>query len=155
MKLINLFCLALAVCLLGGCGAAETPNTQIANPWRDYESLPRAEEAVGFAFGLPPEMGEGCAAEQYRVLNGQLLEVIYRQGDRKITVRKAPGSEDISGDYTQYETVTLADYANGSATIRENKSVLVFTDEYSWSVYCAEGLGEQEIQEWIEAVLKT
>ena len=146
--------LVLAACLLGGCGGSKTPETQIANPWRDYDSLQQAEEAVGFALGLPDETAGGWSAGQFRTMNDRLLEVIYHKGDSKLTLRKAAGSEDISGDYTQYETVTLADYANGSATIREDKGILVFTENYTWSVYCADGMSEREIQSWIEAILK-
>lgn len=153
MNLAKIICLLAAVCLLGGCGA-KAPDTQIANPWKDYESLQQAEDAAGFVFGLAQETQDGSTAEQFRVMNGQLLEVIYRQGDREVTVRKAAGNEDISGDYNEYSTVTLSEYANGSATIRENKSILVFTDQYSWSVYCAEGFAENEVQQWIEAIFK-
>lgn len=154
MKFAKWICLAIAACLLGGCGAAETPTTQLANPWKDYETLQQAEETVGFALGLPLESPDGWSATQFRAMNDQLLEVIFHRDDSKLTLRKAAGNEDISGDYTQYAMVTNAEYANGSATIREDKSILVFTEEYSWAVYCAEGMSEQEIQRWIESILK-
>jgi hypothetical protein len=154
VNFLRTLCLLAAVCLFAGCGAAEEPVTQIANPWQSFDSLPQAEEAAGFSFGLPPETEDGCTAQQFRVMDGRLLEVIYQQGDRRLTVRKAPGSEDISGDYNRYETVTIAEYANGSATIREDKSILVFTEEYSWSVYCEQGFAENQAQALIEAILK-
>ncbi len=143
-----------AACLLAGCGgAAEPQNVQMANPWQDYDSLQEAEAAAGFSFGLPECFGQTWQAEAFRVMNGSLLEVIYRGPEKSARVRKAPGSEDISGDYNSYQTVTLAEYENASVTLRENKGILIFTDQYSWSVYCEKGFLPEQSQLFLDAVL--
>ena len=46
-------------------------------------------------------------------MNGEMIQVIYLNGDERLFVRKAAGSDDISGDYNVYsesQTVQIGDY---------------------------------------------
>lgn len=115
-----LLCLLLALSL-SACGkqaatAADTDHdsnipdggTAMANPWVDYESLDEAIAAVGFSVTVPEEI-EGFDAPVYRVMNNELLEVLYPCTDGDLRIRKAAGEEDISGDYNAYsETQTVS-----------------------------------------------
>ena len=118
MKKVFAFALTAAVLLsLAACSTAaktdradETPaaeqtqtdNTQIPNPWTEYASLDEAENAAGFDCTIPDAI-DGCSETSFRVLDSDgetRLEVIYADGETEIArVRKAPGTEDISGDY--------------------------------------------------------
>ena len=69
-----------------------TDNTQIPNPWQDYDSLSDACDAAGYDFVIPESL-DGHDGIHFSVL-----------GDGEITIRKAPGAEDISGDYNTYES---------------------------------------------------
>lgn len=143
--------LLLAAALLTGCGAngnapAETTppagNTQIANPWSNYDTLAEAEAAVGFALEIPETVGS-YQADAFRVMSGKLLEIIYYSGDAKATVRKIEGEDqDISGVYNTYESVTESERGGGKVVEKTNGTevlTLISADGYSWAIYASEG----------------
>lgn len=164
MKRITITLLLAA--LLTGCGAAgkedpippkpSAPTTQIANPWSGYETLAEAESAAGFAPGLPETVGD-YRADTFRVMNGQMLEVVYRSGESEVTVRKITGEgQDISGVYTTYETVTLSD--RDGASVKEMTDgtevlTLVSADECSWSLFAPDGYADGAAVAFLSAVL--
>ena len=109
--------LILMLCLLlAGCGSvAQIPETteetapmlQMGNPWKDYASLKEAEAACGLDFPLEDVVADSYKAESYRVMNGELLEVTYRDYSFEVTVRmKAGEDDDISGVYEEFENIT-------------------------------------------------
>lgn len=137
----------LFLILLPGCGKQqEAPQTvAIGNPWSDWATLREAETAVGFLYGLPEEIPEAYAAAAFRTMNGELLEIIYRDGDSEIRVRKQAGEgQDLSGDYTSYDSCTLEDYATGSVAryhLSESNAckLVISSSGYSWSVTAPDG----------------
>lgn len=81
-------------------------SVQIPSPITEYPSLEEAAEAAGFDMAVP-ETVDGCEERVFQVFNAStedaMLEVIYRSGEESVVhIRKAPGAEDISGDYNQY-----------------------------------------------------
>ena len=142
--------LILPLLLLTGCAATDTQpqmtettqTVQLANPWVSYDTLAEAEAAVGFSLSVPEEIAP-FRAENFRVMNGQLLEVIYREGDDTVTVRKQAGEgQDISGVFEAFEKETV--YKTGNSWIigrtSENRELnLIDSGGYSWSVYAPEG----------------
>ena len=109
--------LILMICLLlSGCSsAAQVPETteetapmlQMGNPWKDYASLEEAEAACGLDFPLEDVVADSYQAETYRVMNGKLLEVTYRDDTFKVTVRMEAGEgQDLSGVYEEFENIT-------------------------------------------------
>lgn len=142
--------LMLMVCLLlAGCSTEPqvpettpetTPVQQLANPWKDYPSLAEAEAACGLDFPLEDVVADSYKAESYRVLNGELLEVIYRDNTFEVTVRMQAGEEqDISGVYEEFENIST--FETDSHTI-VNKKIkdggilqLITKDGYSYAFY--------------------
>ena len=89
----------------------DAENVQIPNPWTDYDAQTDAAQAAGFDLTVPDEIS-GCTEKSYRVLNAEgdvMFEIIYASGeDEAARIRKAPGADDISGDYNEYaETETV------------------------------------------------
>ena len=81
----------------------EETGTQIPNPYVDYETLEEACEAAGVSLLLPDSI-EGYERIDYQAIDGQMVNVIYTAADGSmLLIRKAKGSEDISGDYNEYE----------------------------------------------------
>ena len=81
----------------------EETGTQIPNPYVDYETLEEACEAAGVSLRLPDSI-EGYERIDYQAIDGQMINVIYTAADGSmLLIRKAKGSEDISGDYNEYE----------------------------------------------------
>lgn len=144
--LVCLFCVAL----LTGCSAedqavetdvlATVPTVRAANPWVEYETLEEASEAVGFT--LPDSCGS-YLSESYRVMDGRLLEVVYRDDRFVVTIRKMVGEgQDLSGDYSSFEDITERK-VDGRTIIHKflgNKVVtLVYGGGYSYSLSAPNG----------------
>ena len=142
----KLFSIFLILVLLTGCAAeAEetTPSVQLANPWVEYETLAEAEEAAGFSLSLPETVEGSYTAETFRVMNGQLLEVTYRDEEFTVTVRKMAGEgQDISGDYREYETVHVSEQEDRTVTnkiLGSSWLTLISYDGYSYSLSAPNG----------------
>lgn len=160
---IILSCLSILF-LAAGCAAEEPqttqapPMAQIANPWSDWASLPETESAVGFSFGIPETIADCYTADTFRTLNQELMEVIYRDGNDKIIVRKQQGEGmDISGDYTQYETCQELTQNGASVTLWHNSGsnaakVLISCRGFSWSLVAPDGFAGDTCQDFLNAI---
>ena len=141
--IIVLFCFLLAGCSADSMPAEVTnpsqPNLTIGNPWKDYHSLQEAESASGLNFPLPEVIADAYIAESFRVMNGELLEVVYRDEEFKVTVRMKSGEEqDISGVYGEAENVRTSEVDGASITdmyINGGFLQLISKDGYSYSLY--------------------
>ena len=160
-KIIAIILLCVAFTLLfSGCQTTKAePSTAIANPWSDWASLKEAEAAVGFEFGLPETIGQ-FSAENFRTMNNELLEIIYRDGDCEVRVRKQAGEEqDISGDYNKYEKLeeSRINGAKVSTYYNSNNRAVKQTisyQGYSWSLVAAEGYSGDSNQDFINEICK-
>lgn len=85
--------------LMGGSAGVRIPN-----PWTECASLEEAAKLAGFSIDAP-EAPEGYAGRVIQVLKNEMIEVIFQNGDEMISVRKAAGSDDVSGDYNAYAEV--------------------------------------------------
>lgn len=77
---------------------------QIANPWTDCKDLKEAAKMAKFSFEVPESIGERKIV-LIQNMSDKMIQVFYAVDDEdtgKILLRKAPGSEDISGDYNEY-----------------------------------------------------
>ena len=149
-KILLIICTLFIFSSLFGCQKEEEKENlvQMGNPWTDHAALKDAESAVGFPLEIPETIG-AYTAEVFRVLNGELLEVRYINGDSEVTVRKQAGEgQDISGDYTQYPTVSLTDADGYSVEARTDGTVtsaIISTGGYSYSVYAPCSAAEEFI----------
>jgi hypothetical protein len=114
-------------------------STQLANPWKDYVSLEEAEAASGLDFPMPETIADSYVAESFRVMNSQLLEVRYRDGDFPVTVRMQTGEgQDLSGVYGEFENPHTFE-VNGATikvmSIDAGVLQLISKDGYSYSLH--------------------
>ena len=138
----------LLLCLLlAGCSTkyeefsspSTEASTQIANPWKDYASLEEAEAACRLDFPMPETVADSYVAESFRIMNGQLLEVRYRDGEFPVTIRMQAGEgHDLSGVYGESENVQTYE-SEGAAVIEKNIDggilQLISKDGFSYSLY--------------------
>ncbi len=102
---------AAAIALLAACSAkkpAVIGGMQMANPFVTYDTLTDAQTAAGFSFSVP-ERVEGYSQRIVQVMSGKMLQVIFREGDSRLILRKQQGSGDISGDYNAYPQTETVD----------------------------------------------
>lgn len=154
---VLLFVVLVLLAVAVGCSGGKTEelpsgSAQIANPWKTYETLEEAEAAVGFELELGEIIADSYCAEIFRVMNGSLLEVVYSSGDDTVTVRKAAGEEDISGDYSTYEEIRIEEWADGSAAYRGDRSVVICRGDFSYSLYAPEGFREGIAEAFVAAL---
>ena len=118
-------CILTVLLLTSGCGKTENPikttdtetyipnpstetEMNIPNPWTETHSLSEAEKIAGFSI-VVPTIWEDCESPLFRVMPG-MLEVVWDNGEDRITLRKAPHGEesDISGDHNMYKEHIVA-----------------------------------------------
>ena len=148
-KSVCVILLCLIACVVcAGCGdktADQGLSATMGNPWSDWSSIGEAESAVGFSFGLPEVVADSYNAAHISTMNNELIQIVYRDGDFEVCVRKQKGEDqDISGDYTEYDI--SAESAREGGVIKtyrnfDNNAVrqLISYDGYSWSLVASNG----------------
>ena len=137
--------------------AEEAPNAMIANPFSEYDKPEEAEKAAGFSFAVPDEAAGGKPSV-YRVIRGELYEVIFRgnDGNEILRLRKGPGENDISGDYNDYSFTSAETIDGRVVTLRgEREDIYLATwveDGYSYALMTETPLSVDEVREIVAAV---
>ena len=147
--------LSLAAC--GGSTDSDEPDViDMPNPFTDFDTLAEAEKQTGLDITLPDAIGSSDK-RIYRAMNDEMIEVIYMNGeDETGRVRKARGSEDISGDYNEYaETETVS--VGGIDVLLKGDAGLVklavwTNDGYTYSASAEAGLTADEMTALVSAV---
>lgn len=129
---------------------------QYGNPYAEYDTLEEAENTIGFEISVPDSYG-GYTEPYYAVIEGKILEVQYYNGDdRGMIISKSRGSEDISGDFNEYNTVTETEVNGNTVTIKGNGDefglALWVSGDYSYSVSVSSGISENALKEIIEKI---
>lgn len=136
---------------------ASSDLTQIVNPCIEYAAIEEAEKAVGFDIEIPDSYGF-FSERSYAVLFGEMIEVRYldADGNTGLCIRKASGTEDISGDYSAYENVSEIEVGGCSVTLKGNEdkySLAVWSfGDYSYAVSADFGASEDELTEIIKEI---
>ena len=129
-KLIALMLCVLCLFSLAACqnrapaeGSAEAEGSAglgMANPFVDYGTLADACAAAGYEMHAPDMIGD-AAIDTNQVMNHSMIQIVYADPnaeDGRITLRKAAGVDDISGDYNEYASVRTADADGVTVTLR-------------------------------------
>lgn len=131
-------------------------STQIANPFQDCTSLAEAQKLTGFAFQVPDTI-DGYADRTISVMDNSMTQVVYtNQKDQSILLRKAAGSEDISGDYNTYAQNSTIQVKGSAVTLKGNDSkvfVAVWTQNgYTFAIDSDAGLSAAQITALVQAM---
>ena len=158
-KLFAVIMMLLTILSLAACGSTDSDEPDIIgmpNPFTDFNTLAEAEKQTGFYITLPDAIGSSNN-KIYRAMNDEMLEVIYVNGeDETGHIRKARGSEDISGDYNEYaETETVS--VGGIDVLLKGDAGLVklavwTNDGYAYSVSSEAGMTADEMMALVSAV---
>lgn len=135
--------------------ADEDDNVRIPNPFTDYDSLEAACAGAGIELKLP-EAVDGFDTVLYRGAS-DMLEVIYSDGENEVRVRKATGSDDVTGDYNQYaetETRTVGDLSvNARGENGLVKAASWTADGFAYSITATAGLEPDALDTLVAAIL--
>lgn len=128
-------------------------GVQIASPMQDYDSEEALSNAVGFAAPNAEVLPFAVESIRYTAYYDELAEVEYTGEGQTATLRKAPGAESVSGDYSDYTAVTELSAGNElTATLKgdgEDAYVLAewTSDGCAWSLSLSE---PQTAEEWLD-----
>lgn len=157
MKKIIVFVLSAIITLsLAACGSNEK-TAEIPNPFTEYSSIDEAVKAVGLEISVPDSI-DGYADRIIRVdPDHKMIEVIYKNSDdAEIRIRKAVGSEDVSGDYTKYAQSSATTIGDLNVTMKganDKVSVAVWTNgDYAYSITCSTAQNKAKMTDLVNAV---
>lgn len=131
-------------------------NVEIPNPFAGYETLEQAARAAGFGLTVPDSVNSSDS-RAFLAIEDEMLEVIYRRGEEEaVRIRKAPGGQDISGDYTVYPQVSVASVNGGKVTMSgsdDKVSLATWTNGgYTYSVSVAGGISRSGMTALVSAI---
>ena len=156
-----------AVCIIAGKGIIGNTPTVPDNPEGDVMiqgpveagSAQELSNNVGFEISDIKALADK-ANEIYYSSIGDIAEIMYSTADNTISYRKAPGSDDISGDYNTYATIVEKEIDNINVTIKGNKdennvdkffNVTWTKDGYSYSLSFENGVDLTEVENIINS----
>ena len=125
----------------------------IPNPFLTCETMEEAAGLAGFSMTVPGEV-PGYEKSEIQVIEGELFQVFYVCGDEQVLIRKAAGSDDITGDYNEYSETDTAEANGSTVTLRgEDGAVKAASwqkDGYTYAIDATEGLSVEKILKLVE-----
>ena len=122
--------------LLSGCSCEnnvrEGNRAMVPNPFVSVDSVELAAEGAGFVFYCPSEV-EGYSKKDISYIKNKLIQVVFRDGNKSILLRKAKGTDDISGDYNKYNNIDNQQVKAYSVTMKGRGDGYYVS---SWSYGC-------------------
>ena len=154
--LMLLLCLAIVACgkkeevkeeVAQATEASQPADVGIPNPFEIVDTLDEAAKIAGFSLEAPLEYTDYRTA-LIQVIEDDMIEVIYFDDIEKthegLRVRKAKGTDDISGDYNEYKEENLVKVGELEVTEKGNDgniSIATWTDgTYSYSINVDEAI---------------
>mgnify|MGYP002524094667 CR=1 FL=1 len=159
-RLFAVIMMLLTILSLAACGdstdSAEPDLIGMPDPFTDHDTLADAEKQSGFYITLPDAIGESNN-KIYRAMNDEMIEVIYVNGeDETGRIRKAHGSENISGDYNEYAEIATVSVGGIDVLFKGDAGIVklaVWTNNgYTYSVSSEAGLTADEMTALVSAV---
>lgn len=130
-------------------------TVQIPNPFTDHTTLSEATKTVGFELAVPEKVN-GSPRQNIQTTEDGMIQVFYGGEDDSICIRKAPGSEDISGDYNSYSQVTAVD-TNGINVTMKGENNLVYlaiwtSGGYTYSISARTGMSNSDMSALVQSI---
>ena len=151
--LMSLLCLAIVACGKKEEAKQETAETAnvtqeqdlgVPNPYEIVETLDEASKIAGFTLSVPTSYDD-YKKQVIQAIEDDMIEVIYYDENSEhegLRIRKAKGTDDISGDYNEYkdvETVKVGDFEITEKGSEGSISVATWNDgTYSYAIDVAE-----------------
>lgn len=125
------------------------------NPIIEYATLEELEAALPFTLKLPI-IPSDYMRSSFSTIDGHIAQVVYASSTNEITYHMAEGTQDISGDYTDYPLEEDVDSKWDEVTLKGDSSgiyLAVWTDgTYTYSIRSQEALNEQEMMDLVESI---
>ena len=136
-----------------GPGPLTGPEPSAVHAQQTFASAGELSEAVGFE--VPEIESLPFAPEEtiYDRIGGELAQVTYRNGEDALVFHKAPGPDDVSGDYNSYIEEKTADADGTAVTLKGDGGgyvLAVWTDgSYAYSLSLPEPVDEEALLQMV------
>ena len=148
--LILLLCLAVIACgkkeEVAEVSTTQSQDYGVPNPFEIVDTLDEAAKIAGFSLETPTEYADYNSLV-IQAIADDMIEVIYFDAEKThegLRIRKANGTDDISGDYNEYKEVNVVKVGELEVTEKGNDgniSIATWTDgTYSYSINVDEAL---------------
>ena len=150
--LMSLLCLTIVACGKKEEAKQETAETTnvtqeqdygVPNPYEIVDTLDEASKIAGFNLSVPATYGD-YKKQVIQAIEDDMIEVIYFNDtdNEGLRIRKAKGTDDISGDYNEYkdvETVKVGDVEVTEKGSDGDIAVVIWNDgTYSYAIDAGE-----------------
>ena len=150
--LMSLLCLTIVACGKKEEAKQETAETTnvtqeqdygVPNPYEIVDTLDEASKIAGFNLSVPATYGD-YKKQVIQAIEDDMIEVIYFNDtdNEGLRIRKAIGTDDISGDYNEYkdvETVKVGDVEVTEKGSDGDIAVVIWNDgTYSYAIDAGE-----------------
>ena len=133
-----------------------TDKVEIANPFLSCKTMNEAAQIAGFSMELPASVPSWVSSSMIRAVESSMIEVLYEGEDQQLTVRKAIGTENISGDHSVYSELSTEEVNGYTVTLKGDEGkVMVATwsnSGYTYAVHTAAGLDHDTMLSIVSAI---
>ena len=137
-------------------------SVQIPSPFTECKTMAEAIELAGFNMTVPDTI-DGYTKRMIQATSASeetsMIEVIYQKENEdtsSLRIRKASGSEDISGDYNIYEHTMEVQIGRNTVLLKgadDSYSLAIWQDDtYSYSLNLSNGISEKALTEIVEQI---
>lgn len=116
---------------------------EIPSPFIDCNTMADASQISGFDLETINEIA-GYSEQIIQATEKEMVQVIFKNNENTVVIRKGISTSDISGDYRIYDVKDIVDVDGKSVSIsgnKENKYLATWTDsEYSYSISVDTGM---------------
>lgn len=124
------------------------------NPFVEYKTVDEAQKVLPFSAVVPSNV-KGYELKNVSVMSNEMLQLIYKNGDKEITYRVEKGSDDISGDYNEYKDIKTVKVGDVEVKVRKSEETMstIWTNgDLTFSLYSNGNLNEKDITDIISSI---
>jgi hypothetical protein len=141
-----------------GQGPLTGPDPSAVHEQQTFASAEELSSAVGFDVPEIVSLPFGAAqTAEYSRIGTDIAQITYSSGGSELVFRKAPGEDDISGDYNIYDEEKTVDADGAAVTLKGDDKgycLAVWTDgSYSYSLMLNGSAGESAIVQMVREAM--
>ncbi len=124
------------------------------NPFVEYKTVDEAQKVLPFSAVVPSNV-KGYELKNVSVMSNEMLQLIYKNGDKEFTYRVEKGSNDISGDYNEYKDIKTVKVGDVEIKVRKSEETMstIWTNgDLTFSLYSNGNLTEKDITDIISSI---
>ncbi len=153
-SLVVIVCLTLFLPQLKQGNGGE--QVQIPNPIVQTDDIKQLKENMPFTIKIPTVMPIGYEVKMTSSIAGTLAQIVYSNGTNDITYRMAEGTDDISGDYTNYDKVKEITVNDLNVTFKGDESGFKIANwndgTYAYAISFTAGMEEDMMKSIVESI---